>query len=450
MLENVAKDSSNTERRVDADRTDTGKTNERTAAATADTAGLIIIARMARHRPAALVGWLSLAQLISWGSVFYLFALLLEPIEQALGLTRAQASLAFSLALLAEGLLAWPVGRLIDRGHERAVMAGGSLLLALGLLLHSGVESATGFYAAWLLLGAGMAATLYPPAFAVVIRRYPQDFRRAIIVITFLGGLASTVFIPLSAWLISALGWRLALWPLAGLHLFVCAPIHAWVLRDAPPRPAAAAQAAAAPSLRQHLLGAPFLLVGLFIVLFMGVTAALPPHLVSLLRGAGLAERWVIAAPAAIGVLQVLGRLLLYALEHRWDRHRVNRLVPALIPLSLLALLLALAGAASGLLVLLFVALYGVGNGLLTIVKGTAVAEYVSREQAASLNGALGLPMALARAAAPWLLGLLWTPTAGYQAGLWLLLGACLLGLLALTVAQRLAAHTTAGTGSAS
>ncbi|MFN7197673.1 MAG: MFS transporter, partial [Hylemonella sp.] len=114
---------------------------------------------MAPHRPAALVGWLSLAQLISWGSVFYLFGLLLESVEQALGLSRAQASLAFSLALLAEGLLAWPVGRLIDRGHERAVMTGGSLLLALGLLLHSRVDSAASFYAVWLLLGAGMAAT---------------------------------------------------------------------------------------------------------------------------------------------------------------------------------------------------------------------------------------------------------------------------------------------------
>ena len=55
-----------------------------------------------------LVAWLSLAQLISWGSVFYTFALLVQPVERELGLTRAQSSLAFSLALLAEGLLAYP------------------------------------------------------------------------------------------------------------------------------------------------------------------------------------------------------------------------------------------------------------------------------------------------------------------------------------------------------
>ncbi len=181
-----------------------------------------------------LIGWLSLAQLISWGSVFYTFALLLEPVEHELGLSRAQSSLGFSLALLAEGLLAYPVGRLIDRGHERVVMTGGSLLVALCLALHSGISSVAGFYAVWLGLGAGLAATLYQPVFAVVIRRFPNDFRRAIITITFLGGLASTVFIPLSAWLIHAVGWRHALLVLAALHLLVCAPLHALMLRHAP------------------------------------------------------------------------------------------------------------------------------------------------------------------------------------------------------------------------
>ncbi|QKO23285.1 MFS transporter [Rhodoferax sp. BAB1] len=388
----------------------------------------------------SLIGWLSLTQLISWGSVFYLFALLLEPVERELGLSRADASLAFSLALLAEGLLAWPVGRLIDRGHERLVMTLGSLVVALGLALHTQVDSLAGYYGVWILLGVGLAGTLYPPAFAVVIRRYPNDFRRAIIVITFLGGLASTVFMPLIAWLMSLLGWRLALWPLAALHLLVCAPIHATVLRKAPPPLKTSAHAPRAP-LHRHLLSAPYLLVGLFIVLLMGVTAALPAHMVSLLRSYGLSETWVIAVPAAVGLLQVGGRALLFFFEHHLNLHQVNRLIPCLIPTGLLILLLApWAGTLQITLVVLFVAVYGMGNGMLTIVKGTAVAEYVNREQAASLNGALGLPMALGRAAAPWLLGLMWTPEAAYSSGLWLMLGLSVLGVLALVLAQRLAA----------
>ena len=376
------------------------------------------------------VGWLSLAQLVTWGSVFYTFALLMEPLERELGMTRAQSSLGFSLALLAEGLLAYPIGRWIDRGHERAVMTLGSLAIAAGLLLHSVVQSAAGFYAAWALLGAALAATLYTPVFAVVTRRYPDGFRRAIITLTFLGGLASTVFIPLSAWLIASLGWRQALWVLAAIHLLVCVPIHALALRNAP----AAKPLAVATTPATHLTTAPFLLIGVFVVLMMAVTAALPAHMVSLLRENGMSEAWVIAIPASIGVVQVLGRLLLFFFEHHFNLHLANRLIPCLIPLGLTALL---ADAGHPQAALVFVLLYGLGNGMLTIVKGTAIAQYVSRDHVASLNGALGLPTALARAVAPWLLGVLWTREAGYRDGLIVLLAGSIVAVVALLLAQR-------------
>ncbi|WP_231402422.1 MFS transporter [Caenimonas aquaedulcis] len=380
-----------------------------------------------------LVGWLSLAQLITWGSVFYTFSLLLEPVERELGLTRAQSSLAFSLALLAEGVLAYPVGRWIDQGHERAVMTGGSLLVATGLLLHSFIHGVAAYYAVWIALGAGLAGTLYSPVFAVVTRRFPHDFRRAIITLTFLGGLASTVFIPLSAWLIASLGWRHALWVLAAIQLLVCAPLHAVLLRGAPPAKVAAGEAAGK-SHTAYLRTAPFLLIGVFVIGMMGVTAALPPHMISLLRGTGLAEAWVIAIPASIGIIQVAGRLLLFFFEHHFDLHLANRLIPTLIPLGLGALI---AGAGHPWAAVLFVVLYGLGNGMMTIVKGTAIAQYVNRDHVASLNGALGLPTALARAAAPLLLGVLWSAESGYGIGLWVLLMASVVSVLALYLAQR-------------
>jgi hypothetical protein len=77
------------------------------------------------------------------------------------------------------------------------------------------------------------------------------------------------------------------------------------------------------------------------------------------------------------------------------------------------------------------------GNGMLTIVKGTAIAQYVSRDHVATLNGALGLPLALARAGAPLMVGLLWTPASGYAQALWLLLAMSLVGVGALMLAQR-------------
>lgn len=391
---------------------------------------------------ARFVGWLSLAQLVSWGTTFYAFALVMGPVEQALGLSRAQTSLGFSLAILAEGLLAYPVGRWIDQGHERAVMTGGSILAGACLLLHGFVTNLWGFYAVWLGLGAAMAGVLYSPAFAVVTRRFPQDYRRAIITMTFLGGLASTVFIPLTSWLIAAWGWRVAIASLAAWHLLLCAPLHAWMLRGAPPRmPRVATHAGAKPAnIKSLLRSPPFLLIGLFVMALLSVSVALPAHMISLLREYQVQEAWVVILPASIGVIQVLGRLLLYFFEHRFDLHLANRLIPLLIPMGLVALLLApLAGPASAWVVLGFVVLYGMGNGMLTIVRGTAIAQYVSKEHAATLNGALGLPLALARASAPLLLGVLWNPQVGYTHGLWLLLAMSAVGVVALIGAQRLA-----------
>ncbi|QTN30515.1 MFS transporter [Rhodoferax sp. AJA081-3] len=362
------------------------------------------------------------------------------PVETELALTRVEVSLAFSLALLVEGTLAYPVGRWIDRGHERIVMTSGSVLAGICLVGLANVQSLMGFYLAWAGLGAAMAAILYTPVFAVVTRRFPLDFRRAIITMTFLGGLASTVFIPLTAWLISGWGWRAAMLSLAAIHLLVCAPLHAMQLRHAPPAKVHTAQGRAkvAAGLASLMRSPAFLLVGSFLVLMTAVASALPAHMINLLREHGLSEAWVIAIPASIGAFQVLGRLLLYFFEHHFDLHLANRLIPALIPLGLLALLAApWAGPAQTGVVVLFVVLFGMGNGMLTIVKGTAMAQYVSREHVATLNGALGVPVALARATAPLALGWMWSASAGYTPGLWAMLITTLVGVAALAWAQQ-------------
>ena len=379
--------------------------------------------------------WLSLPQLIAWGALFYTFSLLMAPLEAELGMTRAQSSLAYSLALLAEGAAAFAVGRWIDAGHERAVMALGSLWVGLGLLAHSAIDSVAGFYAAWVWLGVGMAATLYNPAFAIVTRRFGADFRRAVITITFLGGLASTVFIPLVSWWMSLWGWRTSLMLLAALQLGLCLPLHAWLLQGAPRTLAHAGsqEARQLPPVRRFLHQPTFWLLALFMVLTMALTSALPVHMINLLGEAGLAPHWVVLIPAAIGVLQVFGRMLLFAFERRWDVHAANRWIPALLPASLLVLVL---GGWHPAVALVFVLLYGVGNGMITIVKGTAMAQYVSAAHVGQLNGLLGVPIALARAAAPWIVGLLWSPSEGYRWGLWWMLAASLAGVAALWIAQ--------------
>ena len=221
--------------------------------------------------------------------------------------------------------------------------------------------------------------------------------------------------------------------------------MHAISLRGAPrPLPQFATDdALVSRDVLRLMRSAPFLLIGVFTILLMAVTVALPAHMVTLLRESGMREAWVIAIPASIGVIQVLGRLLLFFFEHHFDLHLANRIIPCLLPLGLIALLAApLFGTAQLGVVLLFVLLYGMGNGMLTIVKGTAIAQYVNRDHVATLNGALGLPLALSRAGAPLLVGLLWSPASGYTSALWLLLAMSVAGVVALMLAQRHALAT--------
>jgi MFS family permease len=384
--------------------------------------------------------WLSAAQLITWGSVFYTFSLLMGPVERELGFSRAEASLGFSLALLADGLMAYPIGRWIDQGHERRVMTWGSAWVGACLFAHSFIDSLSSFYAVWIGLGLGMSATLYAPVFAVVTRRFPSDFRRGIIIMTFLGGLASTVFIPLTSGLIQSLGWRHALWVLALFQWLICLPLHAWCLQGAAQKKVLMHASATSDlqtkpvSIKVHLKRAPFWLLAGFMLMTAIVSTALPAHMVSLLEEAQLSSAWVIAIPASIGAIQVLGRFLLFLFEKHLDVHAANRWIPCLVPLGLVFLVV---GGLAPWAALLFVTFYGLGNGLNTIVKGTAMAQYVSRDHVGQLNGVLGVPLAMGRAVAPWALGLMWTPEVGYAHGLRYLLLAGVVGVACLWWAQK-------------
>ncbi len=382
--------------------------------------------------PRGFVLWLSVAQLVSWGTLFYTFSLLLEHFERDLSVSRVDASIAFSLALLVEGLLAFFIGRLIDAGRARAVMCCGSAMAALGFVTMSFVQNQWQLYAAWFLIGVAMSGTLYQPAFSLLIRRYPSDFRRAIITLTFLGGLASTVFIPLMAWLISVFTWRGAVIALALLHLAICLPIHAYWLRGEPQK--SAHERAAQVSLKSFTKHFPFWGLAVFFVLFSGITTSLGAHLVSILRERDLPALWIIVIPASIGVLQVAGRVVLFFTEKHIDVHKANRWIPVLLPTALFVLAL---GLQSPWIAIFYALLYGMANGMITIVKATAMAQYVSRERAASLNGLLGFPTAVARAAAPSLLAALWTISGNYQMGLSVMAAAGALAVVAFWVAQR-------------
>ncbi|WP_341894930.1 MFS transporter, partial [Ferrovibrio terrae] len=179
-----------------------------------------------------LVAALSFAQLVSWGTIFYGFPLFVVSMESELGWSRGTLNGALSLGLLTAGFAAYPVGRIIDRHGGRLVMSIGSVLAVLLFVAWAWVGHPVIFYAIWFGLGLAQAGTLYTPVFAVLTRMFPDSFKTRITMLTLTGGFASTVFTPLIAWAIEALGWRDALLLMAACNFVFCLPVHVLLLRD--------------------------------------------------------------------------------------------------------------------------------------------------------------------------------------------------------------------------
>src|SRR5687768_10217365 len=186
---------------------------------------------MSAARSWPFVWALSIAQLVSWGALYYAFSVFIEPMSADLGWNKTELTGALSLGLLMAAAAALPVGILIDRGFARAVMTAGSVAGAALLALWAFTSSLPLFYAIYLGIGVVLAMTLYDPGFAVLNAAMGLRARRAIMAMTLVAGLASTVFFPLSQFLIDRLGWRAALLCLAAIILAIPAAVHFVVLR---------------------------------------------------------------------------------------------------------------------------------------------------------------------------------------------------------------------------
>ncbi|WP_430396087.1 MFS transporter [Ferrovibrio sp.] len=380
-----------------------------------------------RHNGWPLVMALSFAQLVSWGTIYYGFALFVVPMEEALGWNRATLNGAMSLGSLVGGFCAYPVGRLIDRQGGRLLMSAGSLVASLMFVVWSQVEEVWVFYALWIGLGATKAMTLYDPVFAVVTRLFPDNFRRRITIITLLGGLASTAFVPLTAFFIHWLGWRDALLALAACNLLICLPVHALWLRDRAAPPAPVHTAPDLPQSRgpmQRALRHPaFWALLVSFTAFTTVAASLTFHYFPLVAERGVPQAVAVAIFAVIGPCQVLGRIVLLALPPM-NVATIGRIVVLIFPLSVLMLLPVDGGA---IMLFAFILLYGLANGCMTIVRGTAVPDLLWRQGYGAINGAIALPGSIAAAVGPTAAALLWEISGAYGPVLWVIFGLSLL-----------------------
>jgi MFS family permease len=140
-----------------------------------------------------VVSTVGVAQILAWGSSYYLPAVLADPISTETGWPLAWVVGALSIGLLVSGLVSPRVGHIIERYGGRPVLAASAVLLAVGLLGLGLAPTLPVFVAAWVVIGFGMGAGLYDPAFSALGRLYGEEARPAITQVTPFGGFASTV-----------------------------------------------------------------------------------------------------------------------------------------------------------------------------------------------------------------------------------------------------------------
>lgn len=390
-------------------------------------------------------GWvliltLSLTELTSWGILYYAFSVIAPAMQSDLGWSKVAATGAFSLALLLGGIAVLPVGQWLDRHGTRMLMTVGSCPAALLVLAWSQVESLPMLYAVWAGIGLVHASVLYEPAFAVVAVWFRHGRGRALLVLTFFGGLASLVFIPLTEQLVYIYGWRTALLVLASVLAVVTILPHALLLRhhphdlgllpDGDVRPLASASA---PALETNLglavRDATFWWLSLAFSLTTLGSVAFTVHLIPYLMEQGYDAAFAALATGSLGAMSVAGRLIFLPLGARVSRGIITGLLFVMEAAGLVVLLLASGHGG----VWVAVVLFGAGNGALTPARAGLLADFYAPAVYGRMSGELAFVTTLARAAAPVGAGLVAT-LIGYRPLWW---GLALLVVLGAGAVQR-------------
>ncbi|MHB2209093.1 MFS transporter [Methylobacterium sp. CM6257] len=348
-----------------------------------------------RTRRWPVISALGVVQILAWGSSYYLPAVLAEPIARDTGWPLPWIVGGLSLGLLVAGIASPRVGAAIHRRGGRPVLALAALLLAAGLAVLGLAPVLPVFLGGWLLMGLGMGCGLYDPAYATLGRLYGAEARPAITALTLWGGFASTVCWPLSAILVAQVGWRGTCLAYAGLHLALTLPLVLGMIPPAPPLVATAGgQTEAVLPLAPWQRRAVLLMAGV-LVLGGTIMALVSVHLITLLQARGVALASAVAYGGLIGPSQVGARLI--EMAGRGRHHPLWTLTAAfaLVALGLLLLAARLPGIGVALV------LYGAGNGIYSIARGTVPLALFGPDHYAALIGRLARPGLMAQAAAP-------------------------------------------------
>lgn len=320
---------------------------------------------------AGIVSALGITQIIGYGTLYYSFSILAPGMAADLGLTLSQVYGVFSVSLFIGGLCAIYIGRQMDRIGAATIMTSGSLLAALTLVLCAWSPSVAVFVVAIVLLEVSSGMVRYQAAFASLVESDPTSASRSITYLTLIGGFASTIFWPISAALSGWMSWREIYLVFAALNLFLCMPLHFWIMHV--DKAGSKVEAASRP--REAVIGAiphvarrrSMIMVSFAFALLGFTLAAILAHMVPMLGSIGLGTAAVVIG-SLFGPAQVASRLINMVFGKDLSPPALAVVSAVLIVFGILILLATgdwLPGAVA------FAICLGLGSGINSIAQGS-------------------------------------------------------------------------------
>ncbi|MGD9812116.1 MAG: MFS transporter, partial [Sphingobium sp.] len=187
------------------------------------------IGASAGERIGLMIAALGATQIIGYGTLYYSYSILAPAVATELAWSEQWVFGILSVSLLAGALLAPLAGHWADRFGAGRLMVPGSLAAALALLVCALAPGRIGFAIGVLAMELSSCFVLYSTAFVAIVQIGGKDAQRSIVHLTLIAGFASTLFWPLTTFLMEHLSWREVLVVFAALNVVVCLPIHAWL-----------------------------------------------------------------------------------------------------------------------------------------------------------------------------------------------------------------------------
>lgn len=374
------------------------------------------------------------------------FTAVFEPIASDFGWSYAQVSFAASLRGLEMSLLAPIVGLLMDRWGPRRLVFAGAVIIGLGLLLLSRINSLATFYGVFILIGMGKSTCLGVVPIATVNNWFQRKATLATGILvsgTAVGGL----MVLLATRLIDIFEWRMAMailgvgaWgillPLA--LLFRHKPEQYGYLPDGDLRrklPASEGQPSAQGDepdikVKQVLKSSAFWHITMGFMCHILVVNAVITHAMPYLSSIGLTRSLASLMASAIPLTSIAGRLSFGWLGDKFDKRRVTALGFVLTSLGLLSL--GYVTTAGAWMLVPSIVLLGLGYGGPIPMMPALLREYFGRGRLATVLGLVMGVAALGGMVGPLLAGLAFDRFGSYQVAWFGFAGLVIAGMISL------------------